>query len=102
MTKKTNNRPSDQNAEKKDPPVEVKRIGTCKGNIWANEGKHGTNYTVTVERIYYDQANGEWRSTRTLDVDGLLTMAKVLDWCHTWIVRKQAEESAERRAQKDH
>jgi hypothetical protein len=64
-------------------------------------GENDPSYSVQPQRSYKN-SDDEWRQTESMGVDDLLTMAKLLDMAHTWVVqqmeadrkaRKQAEEA---------
>ena len=54
--------------------------------IWRNETAKGPAYSVTIQRSYKD-AQGNWKSSDSLNESDLLLAAKVLDLAHTEIVR---------------
>jgi hypothetical protein len=72
------------------PPVYELRIGLVKASIWENHGKQGTNYAVTIVRLFKNGA--EWKESSRFYRDDLLVVAKVLDQAHSWIFRKQQNE----------
>jgi hypothetical protein len=59
-------------------------MGLIKGAIWGNPTAEGIRYGVTFERRYRD--GDEWKSTHSYGRDDLLTLAKVADEAHSWIV----------------
>jgi hypothetical protein len=65
-------------------PVHEIRMGLIKGAIWGNPTAEGIRYGVTFERRYRD--GDEWKSTHSYGRDDLLTLAKVADEAHSWIV----------------
>ncbi|MEM9416317.1 MAG: hypothetical protein AAGA29_12695 [Planctomycetota bacterium] len=69
-------------------PVHQIRIGRIRAAIWANATEHGLWHNVTFERSYKD--GGDWKSSDSFGRDDLLTLAKLADLAHTWIV-SQAE-----------
>jgi hypothetical protein len=75
-------------------PVQEVRIDLIKAAIWANQGDDGVRHNVTFERSYKD--GEEWKTTTSFGRDDLLTLAKVADLAHTWIVQERQERSAER------
>ena len=73
------------------PPVYELRMGLVKASIWENHTKQGTNYVVTVIRLF---KNGtEWKESTRFYRDDLLVVAKLLDQAHSWIFRKQQNEA---------
>ena len=46
----------------------------------------------------YKQGDDAWKETDSLNFDDLLTMAKLLDLAHTWIMHQQ---QADQKAKKD-
>jgi hypothetical protein len=82
-------------------PAHKIRIGNLSAIIWRNTGENDPSYSVQPQRSYKN-SDDEWRQTESMGVDDLLTMAKLLDMAHTWVVqqmeadrkaRKQAEEA---------
>jgi hypothetical protein len=63
------------------------RIGPIKAAIWLNSSQAGDFHSVTFERLYKD---GEaWKSTPSFGRDDLLTMAKLADRAHDWIISQR-------------
>lgn len=74
-------------------PAHQIRLSTLKAAIWANPTVRGTvRYSVTVQRIYKDR--GLWRRSETFRRDDLLTLVKLLDLAHTWILQQPARPPA--------
>ena len=73
------------------PPVCELRMGLVKASIWENNTKQGTNYVVTVIRLFKNST--EWKESTRFYRDDLLVMAKLLDQAHSWIYRKQQNET---------
>ena len=69
----------------KNTPVKTIPMANLKAAIWRNTNEKGPKFSVTFERIYKTEA-GEWKSSHTYTRDDLLTLAKLADWAHTWIV----------------
>jgi hypothetical protein len=70
--------------------------------IWRNENKGQAFYSVTIQRSYKD-AEGNWKSSDSLNESDLLLAAKVLDLAHTKISElrasdRKAEQSEEEAA----
>ena len=72
-------------------PVHEVRLGRVKAAVWANEGEHGVRYSVTVCRVYRDQAQ-KWQTSDSFNRDDLLLLAKVLDRAHSWICEQGGPE----------
>ena len=53
--------------QQKSPPIKEFRVGTIKAAIWRNEVQQGdrtvVQYSVKVQRSYYDQEHKEWKPT---------------------------------------
>ncbi len=63
----------------------------------AQFGDKGTWYSVMPSRSY-KQGDDAWKETDSLNFDDLLSMAKLLDLAHTWIMHQQ---QADQKAKKD-
>ena len=72
------------------PPAFELRMGLIKASVWENATKQGMNYAVTVIRLFKN--GNEWKESTRFHRDDLLTVAKVMDLAHTWIIRKQQNE----------
>ena len=59
--------------------------------IWRNDTAKGSAYSVTVQRSYKN-AEGEWKSSDSLNEGDLLLAAKVLDLAHTEISKLRASD----------
>jgi hypothetical protein len=59
--------------------------------IWRNETAKGAAYSVTIQRSYKN-AEGEWKSSDSLNEGDLLLAAKVLDLAHTEISKLRASD----------
>ena len=72
------------------------RIGVLQATIWRNSGEKGNWYSVIPSRSY---KNGDdtWKETDSLGFDDLLTMAKLLDLAHTWIMHQQQADAKARK-----
>jgi hypothetical protein len=79
-------------------PAHKIRCGALQVTIWRNTGDNGTYYTVNPTRGY--KAGDEtWKETDSLNFDDLLTMGKLLDLAHTWIMhQRQADNQARKQA----
>lgn len=74
-------------------PAHKIRSGALTVTIWRKEGDKGPWYSVTPSRSY--KQGEEWKESDSYGGDDLLTLAKLLDLAHTWILDQQ---QAERRA----
>jgi hypothetical protein len=68
-------------------PAHKIRIGVLQVTIWRNPAERGNRYSVVPSRGY---KNGDdtWKETDSLGFDDLLTMGKLLDQAHTWIMHQ--------------
>ena len=64
--------------------------------IWRNTSDKGTWYSVIPTRCY-KQGDETWKETDSLSFDDLLTMAKLLDLAHTWIMHQQQADAKARK-----
>jgi hypothetical protein len=78
-------------------PAHKIRTGNLQATIWRNASDKGTWYSVQPNRSYKTD-DDQWRETDALGFDDLLTMGKLLDLAHTWIMNQMA---ADRKAKKD-
>ena len=69
-------------------PAHKIRSGALQVTIWRNHGERGNWYSVIPSRGY-KQGDDAWKETDSLGFDDLLTMAKLLDLAHTWIMHQQ-------------
>ena len=69
-------------------PAHKIRIGVLQVTIWRNHGEKGNWYSVIPSRSY-KQGDETWKETDSLGFDDLLTMAKLFDLAHTWIMHQQ-------------
>ena len=63
------------------------RSGVLQVTIWRNHGERGPWYSVVPSRGY--KQDDAWKETESLGFDDLLTMAKLFDQAHTWIMHQQ-------------
>jgi hypothetical protein len=68
-------------------PAHKIRIGNLSAIIWRNPHEKGACYSVQPQRSY-KTGDDEWRRTKSMGVDDLLTMAKLVDQAHTWIMQQ--------------
>jgi len=78
-------------------PAHKIRSGALQVTIWRNSGDKGNWYSVVPARGY-KQGDDTWKETDSLNFDDLLTMSKLLDLAHTWIMGQQL---ADQKAKKD-
>jgi hypothetical protein len=65
-------------------PVHEIKEGRIRAAIWANDGKNGIRYTVTLERLYKQE--GSWKKASSFYLDDIETlMTKVLPAVSSWI-----------------
>jgi hypothetical protein len=77
---------------KNDKPTHKIRSGALTVTIWKNQGEKGAFYTVTPSRSY--KKGEEWEETDSYSFDDLMTLAKLLDLAHTWILEQQLTRKA--------
>src|SRR5690349_4876707 len=65
-------------------PIHVIRLGALRAAIWANRLPSGIVHNVTVSRTY--RVGEEWKESSSFGVEDLLSLAKALDFAHTWIL----------------
>ncbi len=107
-TKKSNGSRNAAAAPKndKDRPVHVVKLRNIRGKSWANRLPSGqVPHNVTIARLWRDddQVNeggevikkGEWHQSQSFGRDDLLLVAKVADFCHTWIYRRMQDQARE-------
>jgi hypothetical protein len=77
-------------------PAHKIRSGVLQVTIWRNRGEKGNWYSVIPSRSY---KNGDdtWKETDSLGFDDLLTMAKLFDLAHTWIMHQQQADAKARK-----
>ena len=69
-------------------PVHEIRIGSVKAAIWEKNVESGDIfYSVSVSRLY--RKDDKWNFADNFRPSDLLTLAKVLDQAHTWILNSQ-------------
>jgi hypothetical protein len=79
-------------------PAHKIRIGALQATIWRNQSEKGTWYSVIPARGY-KQGDETWKETDSLNFDDLLTMSKLLDLAHTWIMHQQQADAKARKEQ---
>ncbi|MBS0207754.1 MAG: hypothetical protein JSS27_02260 [Planctomycetes bacterium] len=76
-------------------PAHKIRIGVLQVTIWRNHGEKGNWYSVIPSRSY--KQDDAWKETDSLGFDDLLTMAKLFDLAHTWIMHQQQADAKGRK-----
>lgn len=76
-------------------PAHKIRIGALQVTIWRNHGEKGNWYSAIPSRSYKHE--DAWKETESLGFDDLLTMAKLLDLAHTWVMHQQQADAKGRR-----
>jgi hypothetical protein len=77
-------------------PAHKIRSGALQVTIWRNSGDKGNFYSVVPTRSY-KQGEDSWKETDSLNFDDLLTMRKLLDLAHTWIMHQQQADAKARK-----
>ncbi len=77
-------------------PAHKLRIGVLQVTIWRNLGEKGNWYSVIPTRSYKVD-DDQWKETDSLGFDDLLTMAKLFDLAHTWIMHQQQADAKARK-----
>jgi hypothetical protein len=77
-------------------PAHKIRNGVLQVTIWRNTGERGAYYTVNPSRAY-KAGDDSWKETDSLGFDDLLTMAKLCDLAHTWIMHQQQADAKARK-----
>ncbi len=72
-------------------PAHKIRNGALEVTIWKNDSDKGPWFSVTPSRSY-KQAE-EWKQSDSFGFDDLLTLGKLLDQAHTWILAQQQTQS---------
>ena len=81
-------------------PAHKIRSGVLQVTIWRNTGDKGNYYSVVPTRGY-KLDDDSWKETDSMGFDDLLTMAKLLDLAHTWIMHQhQADAKARKESAK--
>jgi hypothetical protein len=70
-------------------PCSRGRFGRVEASVWSRELEEGrTAYSVTLQRSYQDK-EGKWARTTSLDESDMLPAAKALEDCYTWIQKER-------------
>ena len=68
-------------------PAHRIRHGALSVAIWKRDGEKGPWYSVTPSRGF--KQGEEWCESDSFAFDDLMTLAKLLDLAHTWILEQQ-------------
>jgi hypothetical protein len=80
-------------------PAHKIRMGVLQVTIWRNHSEKGNWYSVIPARSY-KLGDETWKETDSLNFDDLLSMAKLFDMAHTWIMHQmQADAKARKESQ---
>lgn len=90
-----------KNGKSKTLPVHKIRCGSTVATIWENEGENGPWHNTTVVRTYREKESDDYLETNSYLESQLLELAKTADLAHSWIVERQAQLRAERRANRE-
>jgi hypothetical protein len=72
-------------------PAHKIRHGALTVTIWKNDGgEKGPWYSAVPSRSY--KQGEEWKESDSFGFDDLMTLAKLLDLAHTWIMTQQQAE----------
>src|SRR5262249_43227251 len=77
-------------------PAHKIRNGALQVTIWRNTSEKGTWYSVIPTRSY-KQGDETWKEADSFGFDDLLTMAKLFDLAHTWIMHQQQADAKSRK-----
>ena len=81
-------------------PAHKIRSGVLQVTIWRNHGEKGNWYSVNPSRGY-KVGDDAWKESDSLGFDDLLTMGKLLDQAHSWIIlQQQADAKARKESEK--
>jgi hypothetical protein len=84
------------NTEKARKPVHKLKDGAIEVAIWRNESDNGPWYSVTHRRNY--KQGDQWKESDSYGQDDLLTLAKLIDLSHTWILVHKPQQRAQKQA----
>ena len=76
-------------------PAHKIRSGALQVTIWRNHSEKGNWYSVIPARSYKQE--DAWKETDNLGFDDLLTMGKLFDLAHTWIMHQQQADAKARK-----
>jgi hypothetical protein len=75
-----------QGGERQKPAHQV-RIGRIQGTVWANDGKDGKWFSVSITRSYKDGQN-VWKQANTFGREDLLTVAEIARLCWLFVAQQ--------------
>ena len=78
------------------PSTRKTSSGNLQATIWRNTSDKGAWYSVQCSRSYKADDDA-WRETDSLGFDDLLTMAKLFDLAHTWVMHQQQADAKGRK-----
>ena len=76
-------------------PTHTLLIGYCACAIWENHSNGKRFFTVTFEKRYKAE-DGKWTGGYSFGRDDLLSLSKLADMAHTWILVQQTKERENR------
>ena len=76
-------------------PAHKIRSGVLQVTIWRNHGDKGNWYSVIPTAA--TSRRDAWKETDSLGFDDLLTMAKLFDLAHTWIMHQHQADAKGRK-----
>ena len=74
----------------KQRPIHEIRLGAVKAAVWENPTANGARYSVSLQRLYKDEA-GKWQSSESFGRDELPVVEKVCHMAYLFI-HEHAEE----------
>ncbi|MEO1476656.1 MAG: hypothetical protein AAFS13_09775 [Pseudomonadota bacterium] len=75
-------------------PITTLRDGSIKAAIWRNEGEKGPWYSVTITRIYTDDASGKVQETNSFSNGELLKVAHLATRAYDAVARLKDQDKA--------
>ena len=73
-------------------PVHSVRVHNLEVSIWANHSDTQTFFSVTIQRSYQVESEGEmvWKRSASIGSDSLLNLRRALSSAETWIAEQPA------------
>jgi hypothetical protein len=68
----------------KNAPVHEVKLGRVRAAIWKNDSGKGPWYSVTVSKLYKDEA-GKWQDGSNFSREDLPLLMKVAEEAFTWV-----------------
>ena len=68
----------------KNRPIKKFRAGNAQVAVWANKGKKGTWFSVTISRSYKN-ASGEWEDANGFGLQDIPLLCKLLDQAYDYL-----------------